>query len=85
MDRQREISRFPLRSRASTNVVMSYLDFLGFFSSALAFGLFCFCPIHPQPQLLFLSAIFITSFHVDRFVNVVGNNEITELSILAIT
>jgi hypothetical protein len=36
---------------------VDYLDFLGFFSPALAFGLICFCPIHPHPP--FFSACII--------------------------
>jgi hypothetical protein len=42
--------------------LMHYLEFLGFFLSLVALGLSGFCPIHPQPQLPFFSAIFITSF-----------------------
>lgn len=44
---------------------MRYLDFIGFlgiFSSFVALVLFCFSGIQPQPQVLFLSPIFITSF-----------------------
>jgi hypothetical protein len=35
---------------------------LGIFSSFVALVLFCFSGIQPQPQVLFLSPIFITSF-----------------------
>ena len=39
-----------------------YLDFLAVFPSFVVLALFCFNEIHPQPQMFFLSAIFITSF-----------------------
>src|SRR3989304_10214862 len=39
-----------------------YLDFLAVFPSFVVSALFCFNEIHPQPQMFFLSAIFITSF-----------------------
>src|SRR3989338_8904706 len=39
-----------------------YLDFLAVFPSFVVWVLFCFNEIQPQPQMLFLSAIFITSF-----------------------
>src|SRR3972149_9597658 len=39
-----------------------YLDFLAVFPSFVVLALFCFNEIHPQPQMFFLLAIFITSF-----------------------
>ena len=40
----------------------TYLDFLVFFLPLAGFSLVCFSGMHPQPQLFFFSAIFITSF-----------------------
>jgi hypothetical protein len=40
---------------------VTYLDFLAFLSFLAAFSLF-FSGMQPQPQLFFLSAMFITSF-----------------------
>src|SRR3990172_3051706 len=39
-----------------------YLDFLAVFPSFVVLVLFCFNEIQPQPQMFFLSAIFITPF-----------------------
>ena len=39
-----------------------YLDFLAVFAPFVVLALFCFNEIHPQPQVFFLLAIFITSF-----------------------
>ena len=44
--------------------IRHYLDFSVFFLSSVALGVLGFCPIHPQPQFPFLSAILITSFLV---------------------
>jgi hypothetical membrane protein len=43
-------------------VNISYLDFLAFFLSFVAFLLLGFISMQPQPQGFFLVAIFITSF-----------------------
>lgn len=45
-----------------TKPKLFYLDFLTVFASFVVLALFCFIEMHPQPQVFFLSAIFITSF-----------------------
>ena len=52
-----------------TKLSFTYLDFLAFFLSFVAFSLFFFSGMQPQPQLLFFSAILITSFLIKRLSN----------------
>ena len=47
----------------------TYLDILAFFLSLAGFSLVCFSGMHPQPQLLFFSAILITSFPFKQLSN----------------
>jgi hypothetical protein len=49
-----------------------YLDFLTVFASFVVLALFRFIEMHPQPQVFFLSAIFITSFLWIKFTDLIS-------------